>query len=70
MQQVAQSWDFSKLPNQEHAAAVDAFNAGNIRALLDLHDKYKLSPYVYCCDHNGLLAWFGDAIKSGDIKND
>ena len=66
----SQSWDFSRLPKQEHATAMDAFNAGNIRMLLDLHDKYRLSPYTYCCDHNGLLAWFGDAIKNGDIKND
>lgn len=68
MEQVKQGWDFSRLPGSEHSAVIAAFDAGNIRALVDIHDKYKLSPYNYCCDQTGLLAWFGDAIKTGLIK--
>ena len=60
-------WDFSKLPNDEHAGAIAAFNANDIRHLLGLHDKYQLSPYNYCCEMDGFLRWWSWAIENGII---
>lgn len=64
----APGWDFSRLPQSEHAAVVNAYKSGDVRALIAIHDNYQLSPYSYCCDQNGLLTWFGQAIKNGTIN--
>lgn len=65
---MSHEWDFTRLPESEHQAVIDAFNTGDVRKLMLIHDEYQLSPYSYCCDHNGLLAWFGEAIKNGTIN--
>jgi len=43
-------WDFTKLPKEEHAAIIQAYAENDARKLLEIHDKYKLSPHKYCCN--------------------
>lgn len=64
------SWDFSKLPAHEHARAIAAIEAMDFGVLIELHDSYKLSPYTYCCNKEGLLVWFRYGVASGQIKLD
>lgn len=61
------AWDFTRLPANEHQEAIAAYEAGDVRKLVDIHDRNRLSEYSYCCDQRGLLAWFGEAIKNGTI---
>lgn len=63
-----ESWDFSKLPASEHERVVSLVNAGGWRELVEIHDRYKLSPYTYCCDISGLKNWYFWAIKTGVIN--
>lgn len=60
-------WDFTKLPQTEHAAVLEAYATNDARKLLEIHDKYELSPHKYCCI-DGLMAWFAWAIKNGIIN--
>lgn len=64
------SWDFSKLPAHEHARAIAAIEAMDFGVLIELHDRYGLSPYTYCCNKQGLLVWFRYGVASGQIKSD
>ena len=63
-------WDFSKLPESEHALAIEATQNARVGALILLHDQYRLSPYSYCgCgDEKAVLAHFQKAIQDGKIK--
>jgi hypothetical protein len=70
MEVQTKTWDFSRLPESEHGAVVTALDSGDIRTLIDIHDKYKLSPWSYCCDHNGLINWFNHGITTGAIKRE
>ena len=65
-------WDFSKLPEHEHAGAIDATKNARVGALILLHDRYQLSPYSYCgCagDEQAVLRHFRAAIDGGKIKD-
>lgn len=64
---VFEPWDFSRLPREEHARVIDALNRKDARALLDIHDRYRLSSYTYCCDQSGLFRWFEYGVSSGKI---
>lgn len=59
-------WDFAKLPQDEHAVIIAAYAENDARKLLEIHDKYQLSPHKYCCI-DGLLAWYKWAIDNGII---
>lgn len=63
-------WDFQKLPEAEHAAAIEATQNARVGFLITLHDQYRLSPYFYCgCgDEQAVLAHFQKAIADGKIK--
>lgn len=63
------AWDFTKLPEDQHGRVIELYNAGRWSELAALHDKYKLSPYDYCCDLSGLKRWYKSGIESGKIKN-
>lgn len=63
-----QAWDFEKLPPEEHARVIDLARAGQWKELVEVHDRYELSPYTYCCDIDGLKAWYRWAIENGKIK--
>lgn len=64
---VFEPWDFSRLPAEEHEKVADALTRRDARALLEIHDRYRLSPYTYCCDQAGLFRWFEYGISSGKI---
>jgi len=63
-----QEWDFSKLPPQEHARVAQLVRAGQWKELVEIHDRYRLSPYSYCCEIEGLKAWYRHGVQSGQIK--
>lgn len=60
-------WDFSKLPESEFETVIFAVQSNDVRTLVEIHNKYELSPYNYCCDLSGLIRWFNWAIESGTI---
>lgn len=64
---MSEAWDFTKLPDSEHGNVIAAYDTGNIRELISIHDRYQLSSHSYCCDHTGLLAWFKYGIENGSI---
>lgn len=66
---MAAVWDFSKLPETEHARVVALYKAGNWNELIKIHDAHDLSPYTYCCDISGVKKWYGHAIQTGIIKD-
>lgn len=62
-------WDFSKLPESEHANVKALLLVNDIQSLVRIHDRYGLSPHSYCCSGiEGVKAWFEWAIKEGIIK--
>lgn len=61
-------WDFSKLPESEHGAAIEAYNKKQWGVLMELHNKYQLSDVQFCCDHVPAKLWFGWAIENDKIK--
>lgn len=61
-------WDFSKLPEPEHNAAIEAYNKKQWGVLMELHNKYQLSNVQFCCDHVPAKLWFEWAIQNGKIK--
>lgn len=64
---IFEPWDFSRLPIEEHANVTAALLRRDARALLEIHDRYRLSPYTYCCDQSGLFRWFEYGVSSGKI---
>jgi len=62
-------WDFSKLPEREHAVAGKAVADADIDTLRGLMNKYRLSNYNYCCgDETGIYTWFRDAVEKKIIN--
>lgn len=61
-------WDFTKLPESEHARVIDLYNRGRWGELANIHDQYNISPYSYCCDLSGLKVWYKFGIQQGKIK--
>lgn len=66
------NWDFSKLPKEEHATAIDLYNKADWWALIQLHNRYKLSGTVYCCNsaEKNIQTWFKYGIETGQITAD
>lgn len=62
-------WDFSKLPETEHARVIELINMEAWAKLLIIHDQYKLSPYSYCCDLEGFKKWWRHGIETHKIGN-
>lgn len=60
-------WDFSKLPESEFDRVLFAVQSNDVRTLVEIHDRFGLSPYTYCCEMDGLLRWYTWAIDSGII---
>lgn len=58
-------WDFSKLPREEHDNVLDLFGRSAWGALMAIHNKYKLSPTVFCCNDGPVKRWFAHAIEQG-----
>lgn len=64
-------WNFAKLPENEHEGVLRAFSEEDWETLLDIHDKYELSPWSYCCGpwREAMKNYYGKAIKNGKIKS-
>lgn len=63
-------WDFSKLPEQEHENAITHFSNRQWGKLMDMHNKYSLSPNPQCCNSGPTQRYFRWAIEKGLIKSD
>jgi len=61
-------WDFSKLPTYEHNNVLELFSRNAWGALMKIHNEYKLSPTVFCCNDGPVRRWFAYAINEGIIK--
>lgn len=61
-------WDFSRLPEHEHANVLALFEAQDWKALIAIHDKYRLSYNTYCCDDAPVIRWFTWAIEQGLVR--
>lgn len=61
-------WNFDRLPQSEHARAIELFEAKNWGELMAIHNQYFLSANVYCCDVAPIRRHFGWAIEQGIIK--
>lgn len=62
-------WDFSKLPDHEHARVLDLWSKNDVPALAAIHNQYQLSDHNYCCKLSGVSAWFKYGIETGQIKS-
>ena len=62
-------WDFDKLPESEHALALQLLANRDVEGLLALHNKYNLSQNRYCCDLQPIEKWFLWARNNGLIQN-
>lgn len=60
-------WDFTKLPESEFDTVIFALQCNDVKTLVEIHNKYLLSPYNYCCELDGLIRWFQSGIDSGMI---
>lgn len=67
---MAYEWDFGKLPESEHDKVIDLWNNGDAGKLMVIHNKYELSPELYCCSvqNQMVLDWFKYGIKHEYIK--
>lgn len=61
-------WDFDKLPKEEHGRVLEAYRLNRTAELMQIHNKYKLSPTHYCCNSKPVVRWFKWAIDEGLIK--
>ena len=61
-------WDFSKLPTSEHNNVLELFSRNAWGALMKIHNDYKLSSTVFCCNDAPVRRWFSYAIENGIIK--
>lgn len=62
-------WDFSKLPDDQHQIVAEHFFAHRWRALIEIHNKFMLSPNRICCDTTIVIRWFRWAIVEQKIIN-
>ncbi len=61
-------WNFQNLPKDKYNEAIEAVENYNFKKLLLLHNKYKLSPYSYCCGSDNILyRFFKNAIEKNII---
>ncbi len=61
-------WDFSKLPEREHARVIKLYQSGSWGSLMRIHNEYGLSSLTLCCDDGPVRRWFKYAIEKGLIK--
>lgn len=61
-------WDFTRLPENEHARVIELITNEMWGELLRIHDQYNLSPYTYCCDLEGFKKWWRHGIETNKIS--
>lgn len=62
-------WDFSKLPDHEHANVIRLLGTNDLWALAEIHNRYNLSERHICCDVLTAQRWFAWAVSQGIIKD-
>lgn len=48
-------WDLNKLPTDKVTLLIQLISEEKVSEIVELHDEYKLSDYVYCCGYKGAL---------------
>lgn len=63
------TWDWTKLPEYEHANAVEYYNFNKLLDLMKLANTYNITPEPLCCgdDPNDTYLQFKNAIEKGWI---
>lgn len=61
-------WDFSKLPEHEHARVAQLIELNKWSELITIHDQYSLSENYYCCEQSGVKRYYTQALQTGKIK--
>lgn len=62
-------WHWERLPAHEFNKVLELYEQRDIDALMQIHDTYKLSKYIYCCGtKTTILNWYKDAIDKGTIQ--
>jgi hypothetical protein len=56
-------WDFTKIPDSEWQNIENLYNKNNYVKLVQIHDRYKVSEYDYCCREKGFMKWIKAGIK-------
>lgn len=49
------SWDFSRLPDSEIATVKELLQMNDVKGLMAIHNKYKLTNRTLCCDGEGVV---------------
>lgn len=62
-------WDWSKIPESEHAAVIELFEARRWGEVAKLCEQHGVSLHC-CCNAEGLQNWLRWSIEKGIIKND
>lgn len=61
-------WDFSKLPEHEHARVIELIELNQWSELVRIHDQYGLSQNYYCCEVSGVKNYYLQALKTGKLN--
>ena len=62
-------WNWSKIPESEHALIVEHVSAGRWSEVAKLCEQYGVSTFC-CCNPDGLQNWVLWAIEKGIIHNE
>ena len=63
-------WDFTKLPREEYNNVVELVALKQWGKLMDIHNKYQLTPTFFCCDEKPAQRWFTWAVEQKIIQAD
>lgn len=61
-------WNFEKLPESEHPKVLELLGQCDEAGLTEIHNRYNLSPFDYCCDLEPVVRHFRWAVSEGLIK--
>jgi hypothetical protein len=62
-----EGWRFEKIPKEESSRIKELVLNKDFKSLFEIHNKYGLSDYDYCCPSVSILKWFEYAINEGII---
>lgn len=57
------SWEFNKIPQEEHHKIETALQGHDLAAIILLHDKYEVSKIAMCCCEGALKKELYDEIE-------
>lgn len=64
-------WNFDKIPTIELPNVRHMINVADIRGLVALHNKYRLSDWQYspCCEGAAVMKWFEWGLQNGKLDD-